>query len=322
MLNIIIEKAIQKKEFNNEEINFLINFPLTSIGELTIVANTVKKHFFQDTVALCSIINAKSGTCPEDCKFCAQSTHYNTNVDEYDFINPEKIRIQAKRYKELGIKNFSIVTSGTTIDDKSMPKLLEGIRIIKDAGLLADLSVGIMSEDQIKAVTKAGCTAFHHNLETSRSFFPEMCSTHDYDDDINTVKYAKNAGLYVCSGGIFGIGESWEQRIELAMTLKKLDVPSIPVNFLNPIPGTPYANIKIMSEAEALKIVAIYRFLLPDKHIRICGGRSAVFSAKTKQDVLSAGASGIMVGDYLTIKGFDLESDIKMLDDNGYELDV
>jgi biotin synthase len=321
MLDLIISKSKNKEVLNDKELDYLINFPLEDISKLSDAAYEIKKYFFGNKVALCSIINAKSGRCPEDCKFCAQSIHFNTQADEYDFIDLDMIKHQAKLYKKAGVKNFSIVTSGTTIDDKTLPNLIEGIKIIRQEGLLADISVGILNEEQIEKIKEAGCTAFHHNLETSRSFFKNMCTTHEYDDDVNTVRLAVEAGMYVCCGGIFGLGESWGQRAELALTLKELKVHSIPINFLNPIKGTPYEHRQILSEKEALKIVALYRFILPDKQIRICGGRSAVFTQDRKQDVLKAGASGIMVGDYLTVKGFDLYSDIEMLKENNFNYD-
>ncbi len=319
MLKTIEKTALENKNLSNKQLQFLVEFPLEKIGELTRAANRVKNHYFNNKVELCSIINAKSGKCEEDCKFCAQSAHYNTNIEEYDFIDTRKIKSQAILLKNKGVKNFSIVTSGTTLEAKHIDKLIEAVNIIKSAGLLPDVSVGILDNDTLIRLKKSGCYGFHHNLETSESFFPNMCSTHDYQDDVNTVRNAVKAGLYVCSGGIFGLGETWEQRIELAMTLKELNVQSIPINFLTPIKGTPYENRPVLSQNEALKIVALYRFILPDKQIRICGGRNTVFTPQTKQDVLKAGASGIMVGNYLTIKGFSLDSDLKLLEEEGFE---
>ncbi len=319
MLKSITETALKNKNLSDKQLQYLIEFPLEKIAKLTRTANRVKNHYFNNKVELCSIINAKSGKCEEDCKFCAQSAHYNTNIEEYDFIDTDKIKSQAILLKNKGVKNFSIVTSGTTLEAKHIDKLIEAVNIIKSSGLLPDVSVGILDKDTLIRLKKSGCYGFHHNLETSESFFPNMCSTHDYQDDVNTVKNAVEAGLYVCSGGIFGLGETWEQRIELAMTLKDLNVQSVPINFLTPIKGTPYENRPILSQNEALKIVALYRFILPDKQIRICGGRNTVFTPQTKQDVLKAGASGIMVGNYLTIKGFSLDSDLELLKDEGFE---
>jgi biotin synthase len=319
MLDTIINKSLKKINLNDNEFSYLINFPLNEIEKLIIAANKVKNFYFANKVELCSIINAKSGRCQEDCKFCAQSAHYNTNIEEYDFIDTETIKIQAKRLKEKGVKNFSIVTSGTTLEKEHIDKLIESIKIISSIGLLPDISVGILDKKTLKILKDAGCYGFHHNLETSESFFPNMCSTHDYIDDVNTVKNAVEMGYYVCSGGIFGLGENWKHRIELALTLKSLNVDSIPINFLTPIKGTPFGNRPVLSASEALKIVAVFRLILPDKQIRVCGGRNTVFSDKTKLDVLKAGASGIMVGNYLTQLGFSLEDDIKMLKETDFE---
>ncbi len=319
MLDIILNKSLNNTNLNDKELKFLIDFPIESIETLAKIANEVKSFYFKNKVELCSIINAKSGRCEEDCKFCAQSVHYNTNIEVYDFIDIEKIREQAEFLNSKGIKNFSIVTSGTTLEKEYMEKLIKGIEVIKETGLLPDISIGILDKENLIRLKKAGCYGFHHNLETAESFFKNMCSTHDYSDDVNTVRNAVEIGYYVCSGGIFGLGESWEQRVELALTLKSLNVHSIPINFLTPIKGTPYEKRPALSENEALKIVSIYRLILPDKQIRVCGGRNTVFSENSKLDVLKSGASGIMVGNYLTRFGFPLDSDLEMLKENDFE---
>ena len=189
-----------------------------------------------------------------------------------------------------------------------------------DAGLLADTSCGILGRDELEALKRAGCSGYHHNLETARSFFPGVCTTHDYEEDVRAVRLARQAGLYVCSGGIFGLGETWAQRAELALTLRELDVQSVPVNFLHPIPGTPLAHRPPLDRVEASKIVALLRFLLPDKHIRICGGRQTVFGPEHPVEPLEAGASGLMIGDYLTTTGLDAARDLECLGRAGWEL--
>lgn len=307
MLNRIIEKSLNKEQLLNNEIDYLLKLDTKTLTE---AADRIKSHFFDKSVEFCSIINAKSGRCPEDCKFCAQSSHYNTSIKIYDFLDIETIKKAIEYAKSKNVKRFSIVTSGKKLDKANFNKLIEAIKTIKQLGLKADVSVGILSYDEIMALKDAGLDGFHHNLETSRSYFKNVCTTHEYDEDVESIKSAKKAGLFVCSGGIFGIGESWQDRIEMALLLKDLNVDSVPLNFLTPIKGTPYENRPILSKDEALRIIAIFRFILSDKHIRVCGGRSTVFGLDDKFQVLKSGANGIMVGNYLTTTGFSVDSDL------------
>lgn len=294
----------------DKDIQMIAHAKGDSVEELCAQASRIREHFFGKTVSLCSIINAKSGTCSEDCAFCAQSGHYQTSSPKYAFLDEEQILTAARAMKEAGAARFAVVTSGKGLTDADFEKLLSVIGKIRAMGLLADASVGLLTPERVSALRDAGLCAYHHNLETSRSFFPQICTTHSYDDDVNTVRAAVDAGLYVCSGGLFGLGESWEQRAELARTLAELKVQSVPVNFLSPIPGTPMQTRPIMSAEEACKIIALLRFMLPEKHIRICGGRPAVFGTDRVRPLL-CGASGLMIGDYLTTKGNETDADLK-----------
>lgn len=311
MLEQIKNDVLNGKELSEKQIEYLKNYPYEDLELLLKIAYEVKKNFFSDNIDLCSIANVKSGLCSEDCKFCAQSSHYDTNAPVYDYIDEEKLKDAIIFYKSKGVRRFSIVTSGKTLDEDTFKKVLDGVKLIKNVGMIPDVSVGILTKEQLNELKEAGLVGFHHNLETSRSFFNNICTTHDYEEDIATVRDAVNLGLYVCSGGIFGIGESWDDRVELAYELKKLNVHSVPINFLNPIKGTPLESFSVLSEEEALKIIAIYRLILPDKHIRVCGGRNNVFTDITKLKILVSGASGIMVGDYLTTTGFPIDSDLE-----------
>ncbi|MCA1926869.1 MAG: biotin synthase BioB [Calditerrivibrio sp.] len=313
MLKQIKEEILNKGVLTNDQISYLINYPEDSIEPLLDLAYEIKKFYFSKDIDLCSIVNVKSGLCSEDCTFCAQSSHYDTGAVTYEYIDDNRLKSAIEFYRSKGVKRFSIVTSGKTLDEKTFQKVLKDVAFVKSTGMIPDVSIGILSKEQLLKLKEAGLNGFHHNLETSRSFFKNICTTHDYEEDVETVKNAIEAGLYVCSGGIFGIGESWEDRLELAMELKDLKVPSIPINFLNPIKGTPLEGTSILSENEALKIIAIYRILLPDRHIRVCGGRNTIFSLETKKRILRSGASGIMVGDYLTTTGFPIESDMEDL---------
>jgi biotin synthase len=311
MLEKIYQKSLNLQRLTSEDIKNLIS---ADLGELMKLAERIKLKFMGDQPQTCAIINARSGLCSEDCSFCAQSSHFDTGAPVYDFIDLAKIDTAAKDLAAKGIERFSIVTSGIGPNDAEFEKIKESMGIIKSHGLTPDASVGCMSYEKLMELKEAGMDAYHHNLEVSRTFFKEICTTHDYEDDVNTVRDAVNAGLYVCSGGIFGLGENWAQRVELAETLRELKVQSVPINFLNPIKGTPMEGREILTEEEALRIVAVYRFILPDRSIRVCGGRSIVFSGKDSASrVLKAGASGVMVGDYLTVKGVSIDDDLNQL---------
>ncbi|MEF3254417.1 MAG: biotin synthase BioB, partial [Deferribacterales bacterium] len=235
MLDIIKNKILNKLELNDKDIDYLINFPEEDVSRLMHISYDIKKIFFGKEINLCSIANVKSGLCSEDCTFCAQSAHYNTNSPIYDYIEESRLKDAIKFYKSKGVDRFSVVTSGKTLDDETFERILKDVALIKQYGMKPDVSIGILTKEQLIRLKQAGLEGFHHNLETSRSYFKNICTTHDYEEDVETVKNAVEIGLYVCSGGIFGIGESWYDRVELAIELKKLKVHSIPINFLNPI---------------------------------------------------------------------------------------
>jgi len=284
-----------------------------NLEEVLNYSEQLKQQHKGDKPKTCAIINARSGLCSEDCSFCAQSSHFDTGAPVYNFIDMAKIDAAAKDLAAKGVERFSIVTSGIGPNDEEFEKIKEAMGVIKSYGLIPDASVGCMSYERLLELKAAGMNAYHHNLEVARSFFPNICTTHDYERDVETVRDAVKAGLYVCCGGIFGLGESWAQRAELAFTLYDLGVQSVPINFLNPIAGTPMDSRVVLDEEEALRIVALYRFIMPDRDIRVCGGRSIVFKGNSASKVLGAGANGIMVGDYLTVKGVDMDDDMKNL---------
>ncbi|MEK7828512.1 MAG: biotin synthase BioB, partial [Deltaproteobacteria bacterium] len=275
--------------------------------------------FFKgDEVNLCSIINAKSGLCPEDCSFCSQSAHYDTEVKTYPMVEPRKIVETAKTASQTGAREFSIVTSGTSLSkDNDVAVLAETLKEMKnDVAMERCASLGIMDAETLQKLKDAGLESYHHNLETARSFFPNICTTHDYEEDVNTVRTAKRLGLYTCCGGVFGLGESREQRVELAITLRGLDVDSIPINFLNPRPGTPLENADNLTPIECLRIISLFRFMLPTKDIVICGGRE-VNLRDMQCLIFAAGANGMMIGNYLTTTGRPPEKDLQMVRDLG-----
>jgi biotin synthase len=285
--------------------------------DLIACANKIRQHFKHNAVLKCAIVNAKSGMCPEDCAFCAQSAHHHTQVAVYELLSTEKLETEGLKMAAAGATNYSIVTSGTSLTEKDVESVCQVARNLKaKTSLNLCASVGLLDPEAACKLKAAGISRYHHNLETARSHFDAICSTHDYDDDIQTVKVAKAAGLVVCSGGIFGMGESWAQRVELAFTLKELDVDSVPINFLNPIKGTRMQDRPLMPPMEALKVIALYRFIHPQKDITICGGREATLR-DFQSWLFAAGANGLMVGNYLTTLGRNMQMDLQMIQDLG-----
>lgn len=293
----------------------------SDLWELCAIASQIRDHYCGKEVHLCGIINAKSGHCPEDCKFCAQSKYFTTGIKTYPFLPKDDIREGAKVAAEQGATRFGIVTATKDLRPGPMlDRVLDAVRAVsKDGAIQADASLGIIWEPEVAQQLKdAGLGELNHNLETSRRFFPEVCTTHSYDDRINTLKYAKQAGLAVCSGGIFGMGEQWEDRVDLAIQLRELDVDTVPLNFLHRIEGTPLSGAAELTPLEILKIVAIFRLLLPATEIKVAGGREV--NLRTLQPMMyTAGANSSMVGNYLTTGGWSAEKDLEMIRDLGFE---
>ncbi|KPJ58311.1 MAG: biotin synthase [Deltaproteobacteria bacterium DG_8] len=282
-------------------------------------ATMLRNHFKGTRIDLCAVVNAKSGRCPEDCIFCAQSAYYKTDIQTYPLLDTNEIIKVAKVAKDNGVNRFGIVTSGKGITStKELDKICESIReISQTSDLIPCASLGILSSEQSRCLRDAGLKRYHHNLETAESHFPEVCSTHSFDERIRTVVMAKKEGFEICSGGIFGLGETIEQRIELAFTLRDLDVDSVPLNFLNPIAGTPTEKNPLLPPLEILKTIALFRFILPEKDVRVCGGRE--ISLRTLQPLMYlAGANGTMVGNYLTTSGRDPRIDLQEIMDLGF----
>ena len=265
----------------------------------------------------CGIINAKSGRCSEDCAFCAQSRYHSTGTPVYPMLSPEKIYAHACRLAEHGVTRMGIVTSGAGPSERDLDMLCETARTIRDhVDIQLCASLGVLTADMAARLGQAGFESYHHNLETARSHYPAICSTHGYDLRCATVREAKKSGLRVCSGGLFGIGESWEQRIELAATLQELRVDCVPVNYLMPVAGTRMGSCQPPAVWEALAIIALFRLMLPSSSIVLCGGRGATLGEWDRL-ALHAGADGFMVGDYLTEKGSPFQRDMLLLEEWG-----
>lgn len=320
-MNRILKKALNYgKPPTAKEALGLYDTPPEGFLDLLSAAHQLRLRHKGRKVNLCSIVNAKSGRCAEDCKFCAQSAHYPTEIDTYPLLSEDEIVSAARASHQAGAREFSIVTSGKGIKKRDeIETLKRSIGRVSGEGLLSCASLGILKADILHELKRAGLGKYHHNLETSRSFFPGICSTHDYEEDVETIRTAKEMGFYVCSGGIFGIGETRADRIELALTLAELQVDSVPMNFLNPIEHTPLAALEGLGPQEILKTVAIYRLILQDRDIVICGGRM-VNLRETHPLLLLAGANGLLTGNYLTTRGRDPADDRRLIQDLGLDL--
>ncbi len=297
-----------------EQAVFLAHLSEDQSLDLLYCANSIRKRF-RDRPVICAIINAKSGLCSEDCAFCSQSAHHSTEIDIYSLMDKEKILGRAREMKAAGANRFSMVTSGVALTDRDLETVRAAAReIVGGVDITVCGSLGMLDQSRAASLRESGLSVYHHNLETARSNFDNICTTHSYDEDIDTVKTAKAKGMRVCSGGILGLGESWEQRVELAMTLRDLDVDGIPLNFLNPVAGTRMEKMPLLSPMEALKSISIFRFVNPSKDILICGGREVTLG-DYQSWIFFAGANGFMIGNYLTTQGRDISMDMEMIKD-------
>jgi biotin synthase len=310
-----VQEALNNGGLTESSAQDLLGMEDTLIPLLFHGACRIRDQYNGQGIKLCAIVNAKSGRCPEDCSFCAQSAHHKTQIEAYPLMEPQQIMHTAQEAEAMGARRFSIVTSGKALTEKELEKVIQAIRLLKEKTRLnLCASVGMMTQKTAHQLKEAGLSRYHHNLETAPSFFPHICTTHRYEEDLDTLRNAQEAGLEVCSGGIFGLGESPQQRLELAFTLREMEVDSVALNFLNPIPGTPLERTYALTPLEILKSVALFRFILPDKDIRICGGRE--FGLRDLHPLIFwAGASGIMIGNYLTTRGRDYQADLQMIQD-------
>ncbi len=310
-------KALSQKRLSAADAEFLASISGQNLFELFSAANRIRAHFQGNSVDLCSIVNAKSGKCPEDCSYCAQSTKSKAQIAAYPLLDKKQVFAKAVEAKKGNAKRFCIVTSGKRVSGKEILKIAEMISGVKKLGLLPCATLGLLTKDDLKLLKRAGLNRYHNNLETSERFFPEMCTTHSYNEKKETIRSAQEAGLSVCSGGIFGLGETWQDRIDMAFALRDLDPDSVPINFLAPIKGTTLSRQKPLKPLEALKIISLYRFILPDKQIRVCGGRLQTLG-ELNPFIFLAGASGLLIGNYLTTLGRSYEDDVRLITNLGF----
>ena len=310
------QRILDGGEITPKEAEELIHVSDEDTMILLAMADKIRQKFSGNEVDLCAIVNARSGKCPENCKFCAQSAHHETGVTVYPFMSEEDIVEHAREAKEAGAIRFSIVTSGrNTNNPKEFEQILSALsRIHEETGLEICCSLGLLTYEQAVQFKAIRVTRYHSNIETAPSNFPNICSTHNFADKMSTIENAKKAGIRVCSGGILGLNETLEQRVEMAYELKRLGIDSVPLNILNPIKGTPFEHNKPLPPLEILRTFAMFRFVLPHAQIRTAGGRE-VNLRDLQALALSGGLNGIMVGGYLTTDGRSPLQDLQMIED-------
>lgn len=276
-------------------------------------ADRIRAHFVGDRVDLCSIINGRSGRCPEDCKYCAQSAHYHTECEVYDFLPEEEILKACKMNEQEGVDRFSIVTSGRALSGEEFDKAIHAYETMRnECNIQLCASMGFLNEEQLHRLHEAGVSSYHHNIETSRRNFPNICTTHSYEQKIETLKKVKAEGMDVCSGGIIGMGETWEDRLDMAVSLSELSVDSIPLNALMPIKGTPLEHLPRLTEEEILRTIALFRYINPTAQIRLAAGRALL--TNDGESAFLSGASATITGNMLTTAACaTIRSDRQML---------
>lgn len=308
--------VIQGKQVSRDETVWLYQQPLQALCDK---ADEIRRHFCSNCFDICTIINGKSGRCSENCRFCAQSIHNHTGAEAYPLLPTEEIVAQAKRNAAQGVLRYSIVTSGKRLSNAEVDRMCDAVQQIRrGTGIAVCISFGLLQEEQYRKLKQAGVSRVHNNLETSRRNFPNVCTTHTFADKIRAIRAAQAAGLSVCSGGIMGLGETPEDRIDMAFTLRELGIKSVPINMLNPIPGTPFAHNPRLTTEDMCRIVAVYRFILPQADIRLAGGRGLL--ADKGRRCFQSGANAAISGDMLTTVGITVETDKKLLDELGYEV--
>lgn len=311
--------ALEQNGLTREQAQELLHLPE---AELLPSATALREHFFGNKVEACYIINAKSGNCNMNCKFCSQSGFNTTDIEHYPLKSSDDLAAIVESWEPYPVGRCGIVTSGGALTDADVEKLAQFIEARVAAGKTHPQicgSLGRLKHHALERLKAAGMTRLHHNLETNESFYPSVCTTQQWRDRLDTVHQAIEHGLSVCCGGLFGLGETWEDRISFAIELRSEGIRNIPMNFLIPHPGTPMAGRPIMPPEEALRIIALFRHLIPDATLRICGGRVSVLNER-QRDMFAAGANAFMTGNYLTVAGAAVEQDLAMLHDLGLEI--
>jgi len=309
---LLAEEIINGRRLGRKDLPLIREMITADLASLNAGADRIRRELVGDKVDLCTIISGRSGRCRENCRFCAQSAHYHTNCDEYDFLDEDVIVREAKSNQTEGVDRFSIVDSGHGPTPADFEKIIHAFRRMhSELDIELCCSLGFLTSEQFRRLHEAGVTSVHCNIETSRRFFPQICTTHTFDEKIENIRRAQAEGLCVCSGGIIGMGENWDDRIDMALTLSGLGIESIPVNSLMPIPGTPLQNLPRITEDEILRTISIFRYINPDANIRLAGGRALM--KENGVSTFTAGASATITGNMLTTSGSTIASDRQML---------
>lgn len=333
-LNKLKEKVLQNEMITKEEAFFLVTADLTALSK---AADEIRTQFLGNDFDMCSVFSIKGGHCSENCRFCSQSSLSKAEVKQFPLKSSEEILADARLRSKQGIRHYCLVSVGHHQSDSEVSKLCETVRRIRqETMLLPCVSGGLLTLPQLTQLKEAGVVMIHNNLESSRNFFETLCSSHTYDNKLETIQNAKKAGLSICCGGLFGLGESWEDRVELALTIRSLDLPpknqsapnhashtagkicSVPINLLDPVPGTPLEDTPVLTEPEVRRIIAIFRFLLPKQYIRLAAGRD--YLADGGLSCFQAGANAAITGDLLTVMGISVEKDLQTVGELGYKL--
>jgi biotin synthase len=314
------DKVLEGGSVSMKEILPLLEAKGPDVMDLVAVANRVRAEFNGNEIDLCSLLNAKSGKCSEDCAFCAQSAHYQTDAPTYPLMNADQMVKEAREAQKKRTGRFCLISSGRQLNDKEFEVILSGLdRIRKETTLDLDCSLGTLSEERAEALKRVGVTRYNHNLETAESHFSKICTTHSFQDRVQTIEILKGQGFSICCGGIIGLGESPQQRLELAFSVRQLGIDCIPFNILNPRPGTPLEHSETIPPIEIIKTISLFRLVLPKGTIKIAGGREA--NLRDLQSLaLLAGANGLIVGNYLTTPGRNAEDDLAMIRDAGFQI--
>ncbi|BAL85061.1 putative biotin synthase (plasmid) [Selenomonas ruminantium subsp. lactilytica TAM6421] len=313
-IGALTEKIIAGQRLGRgDDLSLLLTAPLVELME---GAGRLQKHFCGNHIDLCTIINGRSGRCSENCKYCAQAACHKTGIEEYDFLLKEEIIANARANEAAGVNRFAIVTSGRALGGREFDQAIETYEEMHET-LHIDLcaSHGIISREQFRRLRQAGVTSYHHNIETSRRFFPQICTSHTYDDRIKTIKIAQEEGMCVCSGGIIGMGETWEDRLDMALSLAELHIQSIPINALMAIKGTGLEDREPLKPEDILRTIAIFRFINPEANIRLAAGRKLL--PQNGATAFVHGASASITGNMLTTSGTTIKEDLAILADLG-----
>jgi biotin synthase len=297
-----------------DEVDRVAALPLDHLPDLVALAHRVRLAYCGPSVELESLINAKSGACPEDCAFCSQSARFHTDVDVYPFLDLDEVMGAARATRAAGATQFCIVVAVRNPEERLLRRVIDAVDAVhRETGLEVACSLGLLTQEQAERLAAAGVRRYNHNLETCRAVFPQICTTHTYDDRVETARLAIQAGMELCCGGILGMGETLDQRLDFAFELAGLEPCEVPINFLDPRPGTPLADQTLLSPREALQAIALFRLVLPGAWLRLAGGRERILGELQAMGLL-AGANALIVGNYLTTTGRDAEDDRALLD--------